>query len=122
MNETNLSQGHDKLIENIVNTIYRAKKAPSIDKFNEIINSLYSEAKTAQLSVIQKFSIMFYSFYNHLTPKKENKDVKKFIELSNFMINNFQEKNIFPYLEIQINELVPKEFENYKIFNKEKKV
>ena len=65
---------------------------------------------------------MFYSFYNHLTPKKENKNIKIFIELSNFMLNNLQEKNIFPYLEIQINELVPKEFENYKIFSIEKKV
>ena len=34
---------------------------------------------------------------------------------------NLQMENIFLYL-YKINELVPKEFENYKIFNKEKKV
>ena len=103
----------EKLIENIIDTISRAKKAKSLDKFNEIMISLYSET---QLSIRQKFSLMFYSFYNHLTPKNKNKDIQKLIDLSNFMINNIQIENILPYLENEINKCVPKEFENYKIF------
>ena len=37
------------------------------------------------------------------------------------MINNIQFQNIIPYLENEINKCVPKEFEHYKIFKKEKK-
>ena len=121
MNEINLSKEHDQLIKTIIDTLSIAKKATSIGNFSEIINSLYSESLIPSLSVIQKFSIMFYSFYNHLTPKSQNKDIKKFIELSIFMINNLQIENMLPYLDTKINELIPKEFENYKIFSKEKK-
>ena len=121
MNEDNNSEEHEKLIENIIDTISRAKKAKSLDKFNEIIIPLYSETQTAHLPITQRFSLMFYSFYNHLTPKNKNKDIQKLIDLSNFMINNIQFQNILPYLENEINKCVPKEFENYKIFKKEKK-
>ena len=121
MNEDNNSEKHEKLIENIIDTIYRAKKSKTSDKFNEIMIPLYYEIQTAQLPITQKFSLMFYSFYNHLIPKSKNKDIQKLIDLSNFMINNIQFQNILPYLENEINKCVQKEFENYKIFKKEKK-
>ena len=98
MNEINLSKEHDQHIKTIIDTLSTAKKATSIHKFYELIHSLYSESLNTPLSVIQKFSIMFYSFYNHLEPKSQNKEIKKLIGLSNFMMNNLQMENIFPYL------------------------
>ena len=62
MNEINLSKEHEQLIKTIRDTLSISKKAKSIDKFYEIKNFLYLESLTTPLSVIQKFSIMFYSF------------------------------------------------------------
>ena len=121
MEENKTSQEQDKLIKKIIDTISRAKNLTSINKFNEVMNSLYSEIQTAPLSIIQKFSIMYYSCYNHLTSKCQNKDIKKLIELSNFMVNNLKIRNVLSSLESEVSNYVPKEFNNYKIFDKNKK-
>ena len=81
MEENKPLQEQDKLIKRIIDTISRAKSTTSIGKFNEVMNSFYSEIQRTSLSIIQKFSIMFYSCYNHLTPKCQNKNIKTLIEL-----------------------------------------
>ena len=121
MEENKPLQEQDKLIKRIIDTISRAKSTTSIGKFNEVMNSFYSKIQRTSLSIIQKFSIMFYSCYNHLTPKCQNKNIKTLIELSNFMINNLKTGNILSSLESEIKKYVPKEFNNYKIFDENKK-
>ena len=116
-----IPDGQDLIIQTLINDISNAKKINNIAKFNEIMKALNQSAKTVQLSIVQRFPIFFYSFYNHITPKSQNSDIKKLKELSIYMVNNLQNKNILPFFQMEIDKNFSNDFKNYKIFdNKEK--
>ena len=82
MKEEQIPDGQDLIIQTLINDISNAKKISNIAKFNEIMKALNQSAKTALLSIVQRFSILFYSFYNHITPKSQNSDkIKRIIYL-----------------------------------------
>ena len=90
MKEGQLFEEQQKKMETFLNDILDIKKINNLEKFNEKIKALYNRAKTSQFSIIQKFSIIFYSFYNHLIPINNNKDTIKLKEISNHMLNGFK--------------------------------
>ena len=83
MKEGQLSEEQQDIMKTILNDISYIEKINNIEKFSEMIVALNNKAKSTQLSLIQKFSILFYSFYNHLIPKNNNKDTIKLKEISN---------------------------------------
>ena len=93
MEEGQLSKEQQEKIKSIISDISDIKKINNIEKFNEMIKALRDKARTTPLSIIQKFSIIFYSFYNHIIPKSNNKDTIKLKEISNHLINGFQNIN-----------------------------
>ena len=76
MEEGQLSKEQQEKIKSIINDILDIKKINKIEKFNEMIKALHDKARTTSLSIIQKFSIIFFSFYNHIIPKGNNKDAR----------------------------------------------
>ena len=95
MEEGQLSEEQQKKIQTVINDISDIVKIKNWKRFNEMIKALNNKAKTIPLSNIKKFSIIFYSFYNHLIPKNNNnKDTIKLKEISNHLINDFQSTNI----------------------------
>ena len=62
------------------------------------INKINLIAQSIQLSTIQSFIISFYAYYNHTTDKNEANE--KIIQLSSFMIKNFEKENIISLIII----------------------
>ena len=120
MKEDQRSEEQNKIIKTLIDGISEAKKINNIEKFNEIMKSLYLKAKTNNLSIIHRYTILFYSFYNHIIPKSKKEDIKKLKDLANYMIKNLSIKNISPYLQNEINQHFSNDFKSYEIFkNKE---
>ena len=95
MEEGQLSEEQQKKIQTVINDISDIVKINNIKRFNEMIKALNNKAKTIPLLNIKMFSIIFYSFYNHLIPKNNNnKDTIKLKEVYNHLINDFQSTNI----------------------------
>ena len=102
MKVSKLAEEQDKSFQTLINAISIVKKIDNRQKFNVEIQALVLKSKIMPLSTIQIFSILFYSYYNHLTCKNQNKDIKIFKDLSNYMINILQDKNILSFLQGEI--------------------
>ena len=107
MKEGQLFEEQQKMMEIFLNDISDIKKINTLEKFNEKIKALYNKTKTSQFSIIQKFSIIFYSFYNHLIPINNNKDTIKLKEISNHLLIGFQNGNTLSTLKNEINDKFP---------------
>jgi len=101
--------------------ISEIKKLNNVDEFNNVMKSLVQKAETINLTILQKFIILFYSYYNHLTQNNIDKKKQKLVELSSFMINNLKNENIVSLINEEINNKFSEEFKNYKIFSAPKK-
>ena len=84
--QTDEEKAYEELIE--------TKKINDVEAFNEKMESLIEKSKTFQLSILQKFTILFYSHYNHLTQNSIDNGTKKLIELSTYMVSNFKNEQI----------------------------
>ena len=100
---------------NLVDELKKTKKINNCEEMNIIMKELNEKAQVMDLSILQKFAVLFYSYYNHLTCTEQSN--KKFIELSTFMINNFQKKKIQILVQNEIIKHFSKDFKNYKIFD-----
>ena len=66
--------------------IEKSKKSKNTEELGVNVAKIYEQAKTSDISTIQKFIILFYKYYNKTTYKIKRDD--KLIQLSNFMIKN----------------------------------
>ena len=121
MGDNKLAEEQDKSLQTLISYISNVKKINNQEKFNELMSDLNLKAKTMPLSTIQRFSILFYSYYNHLTFQNQNKDTKMLTELSNYMINNLQDKKILSLIQGQINKNFSNKFNYHKILEKKEK-
>ena len=103
----------------IYQELIKTKNIYNIVNFNKTMETLEQKSQTEKLSVFQKFIILFYSHYNHLTC--QTKKEKKLYELSLFMLSNFRNHNILSLVQDEINENYQDDFKNYKIFSNVKK-
>ena len=115
MGDNKLAEEQDKSLQTLISYISNVKKINNQEKFNELMLDLNLKVKTMPLSTIQRFSILFYSYYNHLTFQNQNKDTKMLTELSNYMINNLQDKKILSLIQGQINKNFSNKFNYHKI-------
>ena len=112
MGDNKLAEEQDKSLQTLISYISNVKKINNHEKFNELMLDLNLKVKTMPLSTIQRFSILFYSYYNHLTFQNQNKDTKILTELSNYMINNLQDKKILSLIQCKIEK---KEKDGYEV-------
>ena len=103
----------------IYEELIKTKNINNIINFNKTMETLEQKIQTEKLSVLQKFTILFYSHYNHLT--YQTKKEKKLYELSLFMLSNFRSHNILSLVQDEINENYQEDFKNFKIFSNVKK-
>ena len=111
--QTDEEKAYKELIE--------AKKINDVEAFNEKMESLIEKSKTFQLSILQKFTILFYSHYNHLTQNSIDNGTKKLIELSTYMVSNFKNEQIAYFTNEEIKDKFSENFKNFKIFSEKKK-
>ena len=109
------------ILKNLLDDISQIKNIKNPEKFNEVMKDLNKKAQAFPLTNIQKFTLMFYSYYNDINCKKKNNENKKLIRLSNYMIENISNQNILPFIQREINENFTSDFRNYKIFANKKK-
>ena len=93
--------------KSLIDEIEKTKNLSDLEVMKETMTKIKKISETIELKAIQKFIILFYSFYNHLTDKNEH--TKKLIHMSLYMIENFNKENILELIE---NELI-------KIFSKD---
>ena len=103
-------------IEILENDILKTKEIKYLKEFEKTMKIIEEKAEAFNISLIQKFIILFYSHYNQLESEKQNKNINKLIELSIYMIDNFQKENILYLIQTYINTHFSNEFKNYKIF------
>ena len=108
----NSTQSQNIIQANLMNEIENLKKINNLEELKLRIDEL-NEIKG--LSMIQKFIILFFSHYNHLTSKTGNNI--KLIQLSTFMIDNFTNKDILSLVQKEIIINFYEDFKNYKIFS-----
>ena len=108
----NSTQSQNIIQANLMNEIENLKKINNLEELKLMIDEL-NEIKG--LSMIQKFIILFFSHYNHLTSKTGNNI--KLIQLSTFMIDNFTNKDILSLVQKEIIINFYEDFKNYKIFS-----
>ena len=111
--QTDEEKAYEELIE--------TKKINDVEAFNEKMESLIEKSKTFQLSILQKFTILFYSHYNHLTQNSIDNRTKKLIELSTYMVSNFKNEQIAYFTNEEIKDKFSENFKNFKIFSEKKK-
>ena len=99
-----MNSSKQKTIEDAKNSlmceIQKTKKLTDLEIMKETMNQIKEISKTIKLQTIQKFVILFYSYYNHLT--EQNEYSEKLIHLSLFMIENFNKKNILELIKNEI--------------------
>ena len=110
--QTDEEKAYEELIE--------TKKINDVEAFNEKMESLIEKSKTFQLSILQKFTILFYSHYNHLTQNSIDNGTKKLIELSTYMVSNFKNEQIAYFTNEEIKDKFSENFKNFKIFSEKK--
>lgn len=92
--------------------IENLKKINNLEDLKLRINELN---QSKDLSTIQKFIIMFFSYYNHLTSRTDANS--KLIQLSTFMMNNFTKKDIISLIQKEIVQNFNEDIKNYKILS-----
>ena len=118
MNEIQPSEAQDNSVNILFTEIWNIKNIKNIEEFNEKIRILNEKVEKTELSTIHKFIIQFYTLYNNFSFKEQNQHIKKLIQLSNIMINNFKksEINIVNIIQCEINQNFTDYFKYYKIF------
>ena len=118
MNEIQPSETQDNLVNTLFTEISNIKNIKNIEEFNEKIRILNEKTEKTELSTIHKFIIQFFTLYNNFAFKEQNKHIKKLIQLSNIMTNNFKksEINIVKIIQCEINQNFTDYFKYYKIF------
>lgn len=97
--------------------IPKLKKLRNLEKFNDSMQQIKEMEEKAQLGILQKFAILFYSIYNELSFKEQNKDIQRLIKLADYMINSFKKDDILNQIQSEINKNFSEEdFKNHKIF------
>lgn len=97
--------------------IPKLKKLGNLEKFNDSMQQIKEMEEKAQLGILQKFAILFYSIYNELSFKEQNKDIQRLIKLADYMINSFKKDDILNQIQSEINKNFSEEdFKNHKIF------
>ena len=112
-----LSKEHMIKLNDLTDELLKTKKIRNLQEFNEIMKKINKEAKIIQLSLIQKFILLFYSYYNNLVSESQNEKKAKLIKLANLMITNFKKENILNSIQTEINMNFSNDFKNYKIFS-----
>ena len=112
-----LSKEHMIKLNDLTDELLKTKKIRNLQEFNEIMKKINKEAKIIQLSLIQKFILLFYSYYNNLVSESQNEKEAKLIKLANLMITNFKKENILNSIQTEINMNFSNDFKNYKIFS-----
>ena len=105
MNKIKPSETQVNSINTLFTEISNLKNIKDLEEFNEKIRILNEKTEKTELSTIHKFIIQFYALYNNLAFKEQNNHIKKLIQLSNIMINNFKkpEINIVNVIQCEIN-------------------
>ena len=118
MNEIKPSETQVNSINTLFTEISNLKNIKDLEEFNEKIRILNEKTEKTELSTIHKFIIQFFTLYNNFAFKEQNKHIKKLIELSNIMTNNFKksEINIVKIIQCEINQNFTDYFKYYKIF------
>ena len=118
MNEIKPSETQVNSINTLFTEISNLKNIKDLEEFNEKIRILNEKTEKTELSTIHKFIIQFYALYNNLAFKEQNNHIKKLIQLSNIMINNFKkpEINIVNVIQCEINQSFTDYFKYNKIF------
>ena len=89
----------------LMTEIEKSKKSKNTEELGVTVAKIYEQAKTSDISTIQKFIILFYKYYNKTTDKIKRDD--KLIQLSNFMIKNVANEMIIISIVNEINSLFP---------------
>ena len=121
MTEKELSKDKIYSINNLFEELSNTKKIKNLEIFRKELIQIKEKSEKIQLSIIQKFIILFYSYYDNLEFKYQNIYTSKLIQLANNMINNFNNPNILNLIQSEINQNFNEEFKNYKIFSDEYK-
>ena len=121
MTEKELSKDKIYSINNLLEELSNTKKIKNLEIFRKELIQIKEKSEKIQLSIIQKFIILFYSYYNNLEFKYQSIYTSKLIQLANNMINNFNNPNILNLIQSEINQNFNEEFKNYKIFSDEYK-
>ena len=90
----------------LMTEIEKSKKSKNTEELGVTVAKIYEQAKTSDISTIQKFIILFYKYYNKTTDKIKRDD--KLIQLSNFMIKNVANEMILISILNEINNLFTK--------------
>ena len=116
MEENKSSEIQISPLDSLFNQISNIKKQKDLDKFKEELGKLNENAEKISLSMIQKFIILFYNYYNDFTFKEQNNYIGKLIRLAKIMINNIKKPKILNLIQSEINTNFYDDFKNYKIF------
>ena len=92
-------------INTLINELENSKKLKTSEEMKSSINKINLIAQSIQLSTIQAFIITFYAYYNHTTDKNETNE--KIIQLSSFMIKNFEKENNISLIRNEISKNFP---------------
>ena len=70
----------------LIAELEKTKKTKDSNAMEDFISGIYEKAKTFEISIIQKFIILFAKYYNEISSKCENHN--KLVKLSHFMLKN----------------------------------
>ena len=118
MNSSKLSKAQIETLKFIANELSKMKSINDLEIFNDKMKLIIEKSGTIPLLVIQKFAILFFSFYNNLIVKEQNQFNQKLIHLADFMINNFRQKDLLTLINNEIDSsFCEEDFKNIKIFS-----
>ena len=115
MKENRQSQEQNESIDNLYEEILKTKKLDNLAEFNTKLKEINQKIGSMRLSILQKFSVLFYSYYKHFSQN----DQKKLFELATFMISSWKNKSILALLHEEIRAHFSVELKNSKVFSLE---
>ena len=117
MNSKKLSKEQLKNLDFITKEISKIRTIYDLDKFNDLMKTIKEKSESIPLLTIQKFAILFFSFYNNIVVKEQIQTNQKLIQLADFMLHNFTNKDLLKLTQNEIDRKFSEEdFKNCKIF------
>ena len=117
MNSKKLSQEQLNNLDFITKEISNMRTIHDLDKFDDIMKTVKEKSESIPLLTIQKFAILFFSFYNNIVVKEQIQTNQKLIQLADFMLHNFTNKDLLKLTQNEIDRKFSEEdFKNCKIF------
>ena len=104
--ESRKQKTKEDMRKSLIDEVKKTKNLTDVEAMKESMNKIKEISENLELQTIQKFTILFYSYYNHLTDKNEY--TEKLIYISLFMIDNFNRENILELIQSEILKIFPK--------------